>query len=66
MPSPLEWVWRSSLRRGLLGTSDRWTLVFAVLGMVRLIRWVARRTDAPIAVTERLKPGETLIITHER
>jgi hypothetical protein len=53
---------RHGLRRGLMGGSQLWMAVGAVALGVRIIqRWGAPK---PIVVTERLAPGEAIVVRH--
>ena len=56
-------LFRAGLRRGLLGGSRPWTVVF-MLGLA--LRALRRLTGArPRTVyCEELKPGETLVVSH--
>lgn len=54
-----------AFRRGVLGGSRLWTVIGSVGIAVRLLRKMAR--DEPeVAFSERLEPGETLVISHDR
>jgi hypothetical protein len=47
--------------RGPLGGSRQWTLLWAVLLGVRLLRRVTR-SEPEVVFTETLRPGESLLI----
>jgi hypothetical protein len=51
---------RDGLRRGLLGGSDVW-LAIGALGL--LVKVLAKK-DAPKVVSERLRLGESITVTH--
>jgi hypothetical protein len=54
----------NALRRGVFGGSKPWLAVF-VLGIIgRQVGKVTKRGEMPIVLSERLKPGEGLVITH--
>ena len=58
-------IWRTALRRGLLGGSRPWMTVFAVVGITRLVRKLAG-SEPKTVYSEELHPGEAILITHER
>lgn len=51
---------RDGLRRGVFGGNDFWLAV----GAIGLLVKVLTKKDAPKVVTEQLKLGESLTITH--
>ena len=54
----------NSIRKGLLGGSRFWLVVF---GLGYVARWsgkVTKRGEMPIRYSEALKPGEELVIRH--
>jgi hypothetical protein len=51
---------RKGLREGLLGGSGQWLAVGAVAWLVRFLRRKPQRR----VVTEKLKLGETIVVTH--
>jgi len=54
----------NATRKGLLGGSRPWLVVF---GLIRLARWsgkVTKRGEAPITFSEKLKVGESYEIVH--
>ncbi|MEO0494622.1 MAG: hypothetical protein AAF081_14525 [Actinomycetota bacterium] len=54
----------NATRKGLLGGSRPWLVVF---GLLRLAAWsgkVTKRGDAPVKFGESLQPGESFVITH--
>lgn len=54
----------NAIRRGLLGGSRPW-LAMLVLGFLgRRIGKVTKRGVMPVVLSEALKPGESMIITH--
>jgi hypothetical protein len=54
----------NAIRRGLFGGSKPWLAVF-VLGVIgRQVGKVTKRGEMPLVLSERLKPGEGLVITH--
>jgi hypothetical protein len=54
---------RRGLRRGLMEGSQLWLAVGAAALGVRVLRRLASR-GKPVVVTERLGPGESLVIRH--
>ena len=54
----------NAFRRGLLGGSRPWLAVF-VLGLLgRNVGKVTKRGVMPVRLSEPLKPGESMLITH--
>ena len=54
----------NAVRRGLFGGSKPW-LVVLVLGLLgRQVGKVTKRGEMPLVLSEPLKPGEGLLITH--
>ena len=53
---------RHGLRKGLFGGSQLWMAVGAVALGVRVIQRLGARNA--VVVTERLNPGDTLVIQH--
>ena len=54
----------NAFRRGLLGGSRPWLVIF-VLGLLgRQMGKVTKRGEMPLLLSEALKPGESMIITH--
>lgn len=54
----------NATRKGLLGGSRPWLVVF---GLIRLARWsgkVTKRGEAPVVLSEKLKVGEAFEIVH--
>jgi len=51
---------RKGLRRGLLEGSVAWVAVAAFAGLVQLLL----RTEKPKVVTEELRLGESILVTH--
>ena len=51
---------RKGVREGLLGGNGRWLAVGAIAWLVRFLRSKPR----PRVVTERLKLGESILVTH--
>ena len=59
-----RYIRMNALRRGLLGGSRPWLAVF-VLGLLgRQMGKVTKRGETPLVLSEALKPGEALLITH--
>jgi hypothetical protein len=59
-----RYIRMNALRRGLLGGSRPWLAIF-VLGLLRRrVGKVTKRGEMPLVLSEALKPGEALLITH--
>ncbi len=56
---------RTALRRGLLGGSRVWTVVGAVALGARVLHKLAG-SDPEVVYREELRPGETLVLSHDR
>ena len=56
---------RHGFRRGVVGGSQVWLAVGAVALGARLLKRMAG-PGKPVVVTERLAPGQTLVIRHLR
>jgi hypothetical protein len=59
-----RYIRTNALRRGLIGRERFWMAVFVLGLMGRQVNKVLKRGDAPIVFSERLKPGESFVITH--
>ena len=55
--SPLAYLKRNALRRGVLGGSPAWVMVGIVLWAPRLMRRLFGRTEELVS-TEKLRPGQ--------
>jgi hypothetical protein len=59
-----RYIRTNAIRRGLLGRERLWTAIF-VLGLAgRQLNKVLKRGDAPVLFSEKLKPGESFLVTH--
>ena len=59
-----RYIRMNALRRGLFGGSQPWLAVF-VLGLLRRqMGKVTKRGEIPLVLSEPLKPGEALLISH--
>ena len=54
---------RAGLRRGLLGGSRPWTVLFVVAGGLRLLQRIAEGKE--VVFSGKLEPGTTLVITND-
>ncbi len=54
----------NALRRGLLGGSRPWLAVFVLSWLGRRVGKLTKRGVMPVLLSEALKPGESMIITH--
>jgi hypothetical protein len=64
MPDPLGYVRQQAIRRGVLGGSRAWLILGGVVWGFRLLRWAAGTRRLRAVLTEELRPGESLLITH--
>lgn len=64
MPDPLGYVRRQAIRRGVMGGSRAWLILGAVAWGFRLFRRVASTRRLRAVLTEELRPGESVLITH--
>jgi hypothetical protein len=53
-----------AIRQGVIGGSRPWLAVFILGYLARSVSKVTKRGEMPIALSEALKPGEKMIITH--
>ena len=56
---------RTAIRKGMLGSSRPWFWIAVVTTSFRLLRRVIGRQEK-VVWREELKPGDTLVIAHER
>ncbi|HAB58312.1 MAG TPA: hypothetical protein DCE75_09695 [Acidimicrobiaceae bacterium] len=64
-PTALKQTVRTNaLRKGLLGGSRQWLVVFAALRVASWSNKVTKRGEAPIAFRQALQPGQAFVITH--
>lgn len=64
MPDPLGYLRRQAVVRGLLGGQRGWLILGGLAWGVRLLRRaVGTRRLRPV-LTEELRPGESLVISH--
>ena len=54
----------NAFRRGLLGGSKPWLAIFVLSMLRRQMGKVTKRGEMPLVLSEALKPGEALLITH--
>ena len=64
LTSLAETVRVNSFRRGLLGGSRLWLVVFISRLVLRWLARVTKRAEMPVKYSERLALGETLVIRH--
>lgn len=57
------WVFRQSVRRGLLGSSRIWFVAFVATGTVKVLKRVMRSRE-PSVLSEDLEPGAGLEVRH--
>lgn len=56
----------NAIRRGLLGGSRPWLAMLVLSFLGRRIGKVTKRGVMPVVLSEALKPGESMVITHLR
>ena len=56
---------RNGFRKGFIGGSRFWLIVFGVAGTLRLIQRINER-EPDVVFSEKLQPGESLVIAHGR
>ncbi len=54
----------NAFRRGVLGGSKPWLVIFALSQLRRQMGKVTKRGEMPLVLSEALRPGESMIITH--
>ena len=54
----------NSVRKGLLGGSRPWLIMWGVLHLAKWSGKVTKRGEAPIKFGESLQPGESFVISH--
>ena len=59
-----RYIRANAIRKGLLGRDKFWLGIFVLSLLGRQVNKVLKRGDAPIVLSEKLKPGETMIISH--
>ena len=64
LTSLFETLRANSFRKGLLGGSRVWLTVFIARFVLRWLARVSKRTEMPVKFSERLAPGESLVIRH--
>ncbi len=61
----MGFVLRTALRRGVMGGSSFWTVVATLAVARRLLRKLTR-SEPEVVYREALRPGESLVISHDR
>ena len=59
-----NYIRANAIRRGLLGGSRPWLAVLVFSFCARRVGKVTKRGVMPLVLSEALKPGESMIITH--
>ena len=54
----------NAFRRGLLGGSRPWLAVFVLSLLGRRVGKITKRGVMPVLLSEALKPGESMLVTH--
>ena len=65
MTALLRLLIRQGFRKGILQGSRPWLIGFGIAGAVRVIQRINDREKA-VVFSEKLLPGETLVIAHGR
>lgn len=60
----IRWVLRRGMVKGLLGGSRPWLIAWGVAAGIRVLQRLVR-SGPEVVLTERLAPGEALLITHD-
>jgi hypothetical protein len=58
-------LFRNGFRKGVLGGSRPWLVVFGLAATVRMIQRINDR-ESEIVYSEKLEPGESIVIAHAR
>ena len=64
MPDPLGYLRRQAIRRGVVGGSRAWLILGGAVWGVRLLRQMASTRQMRKVLSQELRPGESLIISH--
>ena len=64
MPGFLGYLRRQAIVRGLVGGSRGWLVLGGVAWAIRLLRRFASTRRLRTVLTEELRPGERLVISH--
>ncbi|WP_419925647.1 hypothetical protein [Candidatus Poriferisocius sp.] len=64
MPDPLGYLRRQAIRRGVAGGSRAWLVVGGVAWGLRLLTRMAGTRRLRAVLTDELRPGESLLISH--
>ncbi|WP_420620162.1 hypothetical protein [Candidatus Poriferisocius sp.] len=64
MPDPLGYLRRQAIRRGVVGGSRAWLILGGAVWGVRLLRRMASTRQMRKVLSQELRPGESLIISH--
>lgn len=59
-----RYIRMNALRRGVFGGSKPWLVIFVLSMLRRQMGKVTKRGEMPLVLSERLKPGESMVITH--
>lgn len=64
MPDPLGYLRRQAIRQGVVGGSRGWLVLGGVVWGIRLLRRMAGTRQLRKVLSQELRPGESLLITH--
>jgi hypothetical protein len=53
-----------AIRRGLLGGEPQWIVVLAGFAAVAVANKALKRGPMPVLFSERLEPGQSIVVTH--
>ena len=64
MPDPLGYLGRRAIRRGVVGGSRGWLILGGAVWGIRLLRRMASTRQLRKVLSQELRPGESLRISH--
>ncbi|MDE0117775.1 MAG: hypothetical protein OXT07_14315 [bacterium] len=64
MPDPLGYLRRQAIRRGVVGGSRGWLVLGGAVWGIRLLRRMASTRQLRKVLSQELRPGESLLVSH--
>ena len=64
MPDPLGYLRRQAIRRGVVGGSRGWLILGGAVWGIRLLRRMASTRQLRKVLSQELRPGDSLLISH--
>jgi len=58
-----RWLMRNGFRKGILGSSRFWLVLFGIASILRLIERINSRENE-VVFSQKLEVGESLVIAH--